>query len=216
MSVAAEIRDQIQRAESGSYFRLVDLVAEHPGKRRAVEVALSRAAAAGDVVSVRRGLYWKGVKTRFGSTVPDALDAALAVAHKIAGKTSGVGPSGWTASHVLGLSTQIPACTHVAIPGRPPTSPPGVEFHSRPTTGREGLGVLEVALLEVLRAFPHCVESDWPGVVKTARSLAADGQVDPEKIQRAAQRERPAVRDRAAALVQSLTSTARKPVTARA
>lgn len=212
MSVAAEIREQIQRAESGSYFRLTDLIAEHPGKRRAVEVALSRAAAKGEVVSVRRGLYWKGVKTRFGSTAPDALDAALAVAHRIAGQRTGVGPSGWTASHVLGLSTQIPACTHVAIPGRPPTPPPGVEFHSRPTTGREGLGVLEVALLEVLREFPHCVESDWSGVVQVARGLVADGQVDLGKIQRAAQRERPAVRDRAATLVQSLTSTERDSV----
>lgn len=216
MSVAAEVREQIERAETGSYFRVADLIAEHPGKRRAVEMALVRAAAAGDVVPVRRGLYWKGMRTRFGSTAPDTLDAALAVAHRIAGKSTGVGPCGWTASNVLGLSTQIPARTHVAIPGRPPTPPPGVEFHSRPTTGREGLGVLEVALLEVLRAFPQCVESDWSAVVKTARSLVADGQVDLSKIQRAAQRERPAVRERVATLVQSFRSASRTPATARA
>lgn len=176
MSVAARVRDEIDRAEKNSFIVVRDVV-EHFGARHAVELALTRAASQGQLVSVRRGLYWKGAQTRFGSTRPDALDSALAVA-RAAGFDSGVGPTGWSASHALGLSTQIPARTHVAVPGRPPAPPPGVEFHQRSPRGRHGLRVLEVALLEVLSEFPDQVEASWGDVVAKTRSLVADGQID--------------------------------------
>jgi hypothetical protein len=180
LSIAALVRDEIDRAETNSFI-VVREVVEHLGARHAVELALARAASQGRVVPVRRGLYWKGTQTRFGSTRPDALDSALAVA-RAAGFDSGVGPTGWSASHALGLSTQIPARTHVAVPGRVPAPPPGVEFHQRSPRGRHGLGVLDVALLEVLSQFPGQIEASWEDVVAKTRSLMVDGQVDVEQV----------------------------------
>jgi hypothetical protein len=58
--------------------------------------------------------------------------------------------------------------------------------------------VLEVALLELLREFPHHVEADWDDVVRRTGELVADGQVDLDRVLAAAVRERhPACRARA-------------------
>lgn len=188
MSVAALVRDEIDRAATGSFIVVRDVV-DHIGSRHAVELALTRAADDGRLTPVRRGLYWKGARTRFGSTRPDALDAALGVA-RASGFDSGVGPTGWSASHVLGLSTQIPAQTHVTVPGRVPAAPAGVRFHQRSPRGRLGLGVLEVALLEVLAQFPRQTEASWDDLVARTRSLIADAQVDVQKVLDAAHKQR--------------------------
>jgi len=184
MSVAALVRDKIKQADTGTWIVVRDVV-DQIGSRHAVELALTKAAGEGALVSVRRGLYWKGAKTRFGPTRPDALDAALAVA-RLHDFTSGVGPTGWSASHALGLSTQVPAETHVAIPGRVPAAPPGVRFHHRASRGRAGLGVLEVALLEVLSQFPDQVEASWEELVARVQSLIANGQIDRARVREAA------------------------------
>ena len=63
MSTAGLARERVARAPVGSFFRAVDL----PGSRAGVNTALSRLRASGDLVSVDRGLYWKGVKSRFGA-----------------------------------------------------------------------------------------------------------------------------------------------------
>lgn len=210
MSVAAAVRQEIDAARVGDWFTVQD-VAERHGRRHAVELALTRAAHRGDLVPVKRGLYWKGRKTRFGTTAPDVLDAALAAA-RAAGFSTGVGPAGWTASHVLGLSTQIPALVHVAVPGRPPEPPQGAKFHQRATAGRAGLGVLDVALLEVLRTFPHMVQSDWADVVRRVERLARESRVDVPAVLAAAQRERhPAMRARAQELGRALGAATTEP-----
>lgn len=187
MSIAARVREEIDRAETDSLI-VVREVVERLGARHAVELALGRAASQGHLVPLRRGVYWKGRQTRFGSTRPDALDSALAIARS-AGFTSGVGPTSWSASHALGLSTQIPARTHVAVPGRPPAPPPGVEFHQRSPRGRHGLGVSEVALLEVLSQFPGQTEASWEEVVVKTQALVTDGQIDVDKVVASARRQ---------------------------
>lgn len=201
MSVAAVIRAEIANAPTGSWFVVQDLV-ERLGERRAVELALFRAARAGDLVSIRRGLYWKGVKTRFGTTKPGTFDAGLGVLRAV-GFESGIGPTGWSASHALGLSTQIPAETHIAVPGRPPTPSTGVKYHERNSRWRLDLSVLEVALLEVLREFPYRVEADWETLAERAQKLHDEGQLDLIEVASVAARERhPAARARANSLAQ--------------
>lgn len=208
MSVAAQVRDKIKSADSGTWFVVRDVV-DQIGSRHAVELALTRAAGEGQLVPVRRGLYWKGAKTRFGTTRPDALDAALAVA-RVNDFDSGVGPTGWSASHALGLSTQIPARTHVAVPGRVPAAPVGVQFHQRSPRGRRGLGVLDVALLEVLSQFPDQIEASWSELVERVRSLIEDGQIDLTKIKAAAFSQRNvAARDSVERLVADLRPASR-------
>lgn len=187
MSIAAVVRGEIDAAPVGTWFVVKDL-ASRLGERRAVEVALSRFAQAGEIVSIRRGVYWKGVKTRFGTTKPDTFAAGIGVL-KAAGFKSGIGPTSWSASHALGLSTQIPTETHIAVPGRPPAPSRGVKYHERKTQWRIGMSVLDVALLEVLRGYPYRIEADWETLTERALELHKVGKVDLFKIAEVSARE---------------------------
>lgn len=152
-------------------------VGEVPGPRRAVESAFSRLALAGELVRVRRGLYWKGPKTRVGMAGPREVDVGLEVAG------DGAGLAGVSAAHALGLTTQVPAVAEIAVPGRPPVAPHGVRFASRPYERRlRRLPPIEVALIEVLRDWPDTSEADWTELASAVRRLTAEGHVRPEVI----------------------------------
>jgi len=166
-SVAGTVRRRVERARPGTYFRRRDF----PGGDRAVESALSRLAAEGQLVRVRRGLYWRGKKTRFGMTHPSVLQAGIAVGGP------GSGPSGVAAAHLLGLTTQVPGTVDVAVPGKTPEPMRGVRFRSRPYSRRERrLTPTEVAVLEVLRD-PDASEAPSSQVTARIRELIADGAV---------------------------------------
>lgn len=200
MTSVSPLRAHIRTAPADSWLTIRDL-ADRFGSRDTVAATLRRARDAGEVVAVHRGIYWKGQRTCFGMTAPDTITVGLAVARN-AGFTSGVGPTGWTASNLLGLSTQIPRRCHLAVPGQAPAPPQHVQFHSRSADGRAGLNFLEVAVLEILTAWPNQVEADWPEIVARVRRLAADGTVDLRSISDAAEAERdPAVRWRASSLI---------------
>lgn len=188
MSIAADLREEVRTAPIGTWFSVSDLT-ERYGHRSAVDVALSRAAKAGDLVRVRRGVYWKGTKTRFGVTKPDTFSIGIGVL-KAAGITSGVGPTGWSASQALGLSTQIPSETHIAVPGRPPAAATGVRYYTRSSRWRADLELLEVALLEILRDFPYRVEVDWESLAECAVKLHEDGAIDLMKIAAVSEKEK--------------------------
>ena len=185
MTTAEAIRTKVRRAPVGSFIRSSDL----PGPRAAVLTALSRLHADGELVRVRNGLYWKGVKSRFGSGRPGLLEAAV----KAAGD-KGVGPAGWSATQVLGLSTQLPAIPEVAVPG-PAPSFDGVRFHRRNNTARRELDFYEVALVEALRDFPRYSEVDMETVALTVKRLADEGKLRLKRVERVASSERsPALR----------------------
>lgn len=166
-SVAGATRHRVTKARPGTFFRRRDF----DGSDRAVESALSRLVAEGELVRVRRGLYWRGKKTRFGMTHPSALETAVAVGGP------GSGPSGVAAAQLLGLTTQVPATVEVTVPGKVPDPMRGVRFRSRPYSRRERrLTPVEVAVLEVLRD-PHAAEVPWRRVEERIRELLADGTV---------------------------------------
>lgn len=166
-SVAGTARHRVSRAAPGSFLRRKDF----PGGDRAVESALSRLAADGELVRVRKGLYYRGKRTRFGMTRPSTLEAALAVGGP------GAGPSGVAAAQMLGLTTQVPATVEVAVPGPTPEPMRGVRFRSRPYSRRERrLTPIEVAVLEVLRD-PQAAEATWPQIARRIRELADQGVI---------------------------------------
>ncbi len=141
------------------------------GSDRAVETAMSRIAADGELLRIRKGLYWKGCQTRFGTTRPTPLQTAL----EIAGV--GSGPAGVAAAAVLGLTTQVPSIVEVAVPGRTPAPITGIQFRSRSYLRREHrLGPIEVAVLEVLRTESVVEESDAQ-VVKVLQKLISRGDL---------------------------------------
>lgn len=180
MTVAAEIRAFVAAAPTGTFIRSADL----PGSRAAVNTELSRLFAAGDLTRIRQGLYWKGVKSRFGHGRPGLLDGAIAAAG-----TRGAGPSGWSAAQALGLSTQVPATPEVAVAGPPPAFA-GVRFRKRNNLTRRDLGLWEIAVLEVLRAYPAFVDTSLDEVAARVSALAADGKVRLPALERAASAER--------------------------
>jgi hypothetical protein len=171
-SVAGAARHRVERSRPGTFFRRRDFV----GSDRAVESALSRLAAEGELIRARRGLYWRGKKTRFGMTHPSTLETAVAVGGP------GSGPSGVAAAHLLGLTTQVPATVEVAVPGKAPDPMPGVRFCARPYSRRERrLTPVEVAVLEVLRD-PQASEASWAQIVDRLRELITAGEVRVEVL----------------------------------
>lgn len=173
MSAAQLVREHVESYPVRGFIS----TAEIRGPRRAVECEMSRLAAEGEVVRVRKGLYWKGPKTRVGMPLPRPAEIALEVAGL------GSGPAEISAAHSLGLTTQVPAVEVVAVPGRTPAPVRGARFVSRSIERRFlGLRPSEVALMEVLRAGPAVVEVPWAEVTKVARRLARAGEIRPEVL----------------------------------
>jgi hypothetical protein len=179
MTTADKVRTKVRRAPVGTFIRPASL----PGSRPAVLTALSRLHADGELVRIRNGLYWKGVRSRFGPGRPGLLDAALA-----AGGGKGAGPAGWSATQVLGLSTQVPAIPEVAVAG-PVRTLEGVRFHRRSNVERRDLNFYEVALIEALRDFPRYSELDIEAIARRVRSLEEEGKVHLARVTRVASSE---------------------------
>jgi hypothetical protein len=168
VSTAQAIREIVEKAPEASFFESSDF----KGTTRAIECELSRLAAHGELVRTRKGLYWKGPKTRVGMPLPRPAEIAL----KVAGPGGGLAET--SAIHALGLTTQIPSVDVIAVPGRPPKPVTGTRFVSRSIERRIlGLTPSEVAVIEVLRLGPAAVESPWSTVETIIRTLISDRKV---------------------------------------
>ena len=145
--------------------------------RGPVDTALSRLCAAGALVRVRKGLYWKGSPTRFGMSRPAIDDIAFEVGGP------GSGPAGIASARWLGLTTQVPATFVAAVPMRAPKGWESVRFSQRPFGRRlRDLRPTEVALIEVLRAGPAVVERPWVSLSATVAALVDSGALRPEVL----------------------------------
>lgn len=196
MSVAESVRSKVSKAKPGTLF----VVDEFDGPRSPIETALSRLEDRGELRRVRKGLYFKGVGSRFGPGKPRTED----VVYKVCG-TRGVGPAGWTATRALGLSTQLPAFPEFALVGAAPTNVPGVRFHTRKNLERIDLNPREIAVLETLRDWPAYSEATWDDLVERVAELRDEGAIKPERLAKVASRERsPGLRERTAALLSDL------------
>lgn len=196
-TVAGEIRRKTLRSRD-RFWRPTDF----PFPPGAVDAALSRLSREGELVRVRRGLYWRGTTTLLGMAPP----RPEVVAKELLGKP-GFGPAGMSAASALGLSTQRPARTVVAVPARPPTDTALVRFVDR--SGRGGrssarLEPLEVALLEVLEDPARFIETPPDVTAARLKQLFGAGRLDPARLVRAARYEPARIRER---LREVLTST---------
>ena len=66
----------MESADPGTFFRSTDF----EGSTSAVDTAMSRLARDGLLTRVHRGLYWKGVRSRFGTGRPPALAVGVELA----------------------------------------------------------------------------------------------------------------------------------------
>ncbi len=151
-----------------------------PGTSAAASSAVKRARERGDLVRIRKGLLFKGVKTRYGMTKP----SPEAVAREVLGK--GAGPTGYSAARSLGLTTQLPAKPSIAVAGPLPTGMDGVELTRRNNMARRSLQWTEIGLLELLRGeWETTVEGGWPALVRGVSKAIADGSIRMEEVRKA-------------------------------
>lgn len=192
-SVASTLRGRIEAAPPRTFLRASELCSDTTS-RRAADTALTRLVDDPSVplVRVRRGLYWRGVPSRFGKGAPSPIEVVLAAV----GDRGGIGPSGWSASRDLGITTQRPAIEEFATVANPPTGIRGVRFHRRSNPKRAGLRYHEIATLEVLRDWPAYSEGNWDTLVRSIRSLARAHKVRPSALLDAARFEPGAARER--------------------
>lgn len=172
-----------------------------PGTATAARQAASRAARNGELLAVRRGLYYRGVKTRYGMTRPRVEEIAREVLGEV-----GSGPAGYSAAREWGVTTQVPASFHVATLW--PSDPiKGVTQHARRNKERANLGAKEIALLELLRAPDVYVEAGWDVLVDQVREAIVLGEVRVDALRDAVHGERNvAVRESLDRLVAELTA----------
>lgn len=187
-SVAGDVRNRVLRSRD-RFWRPEDFA----GSAEAVTQALSRLARAGELRRTRRGLYWRGVSTPLGMSAPPVERVIKSVAD-----TTGSGPSGWSAALALGLSTQVPRRSTIAIATRVPSDPRGVRFVSRSACTRrrdERLVPIEVGLLEVLRDWNRLVELSTRDALNQLDYLGKTGAIRFERLVRASTTEPPRVRE---------------------
>lgn len=194
MGTTTTIRAAVEASPAGTFFR----PGEFDAPRAAVDSAFARLCSRrADFVRVGRGLYWKGVSSRYGPGRPSPVDVANA-----ASGGRGVGPSGWTAAHALGLTTQISAVPELTVVGPVPTRVKGVTFHRRSNLARVDLSYLEVALVEVLRDDLRHVDGAWDALAVQVGTLQEEGSLHLDRVARAVATERsPAARRNLARLL---------------
>lgn len=155
-----------------------------PGTAAAARQAASRAARSGELLPVRRGLYYRGAKTRYGMTRPRVEE----VAREVLGE-AGSGPAGYSAAREWGVTTQVPSSFHVATLWT--TDPiPGVTQHARRNKERAKLNAKEIALLELMRAPDVYIEAGWNALVAGVQDALAKKEVREESLRTAVAGER--------------------------
>ena len=189
LSPAAVIRETPEKS-----FVHVDRL---PGSSTAARKAASRAVKDGLLLPVRRGLYYRGRRTRYGITAPRPDEVARVVLG-----ARGVGPAGYSAARAWGVTTQVPPVWHVATL-RTVDPIEGVTQHERRNLARADLKEKEIALLELLRSPEVYVEAGWDALVDRFRASLANREVDLERLRAAVPGEyNRAVRDNFARLVE--------------
>jgi len=195
LSPAAVIRETPEKS-----FVHVDRL---PGSSTAARKAASRAVKSGMLLPVRRGLYYRGRRTRYGLTAPRADQIARAVLG-----TRGVGPAGYSAARAWGVTTQIPPDWHVATL-RIVDPIDGVRQHGRKNLARTDLNEKEIALLELLRAPEVYVEAGWDALARKVRAALRSGEISSDRLREAVPGEyNRAVRDNFARLESSMLEAA--------
>jgi len=157
----------IRATRARSFVRLGDL----PGSDAARRKAVTRAVEDRDLVKIRRGLYYRGVLTAYGMTMPSTAE----VLREALG-TRGVGLSGHSAAREWGVTTQVPPVVYVATL-RTVEGLPGVKQSLRSNLARTDLNSREIALLELLREPEAYVEAGWAVLVAKVRAAIGAKEV---------------------------------------
>lgn len=195
-SVANKVRRQVTRSRD-RFWRGEDF----EGDAKAVDMALSRLVVDGEIERVRRGVYWRGSKTRFGMTVAPSIKAV----REIIGDQEAVGAAEWYATNLLGLSTQVSPVPVIAVSKRTPTGIADIRLVNRAsrTARREArLNDVEVTILEALEGWDKYVEVDADTATDLFLGALERDDVRVGRLVTASRTESPRVRERLRYLLQ--------------
>ncbi len=194
-SVAQQVRGRVLRSGE-RLWRIEDF----GGSPSAVNNELRRLIARGELMRVRRGVYWRGKKSRFGMIGASQGEAV----QKVLGAQEAVGATGWHATNLLGLSTQVSPVEALAVTHRRPEGLHNVKVSSRAArSGRREakLNGMEVTFLEALEGWDRYVEADGATALERFGELLEREDVRVERLVRASRTEPPVVRERLRAVL---------------
>jgi hypothetical protein len=200
-SIAHAVRKKIWKAGEDRLWTLTDF----PGTNRtALAAALSRMVKSGDLMRIRRGIYYRPKKTVFGSSKPDPVAFADAVLRARGQRPLAIGVGAYNR---LGLTTQMSGTIsratgrrvrHGAVPGIP------MDASLRPLDAQKGIKSDERAALDALRDIERIPDADPPDVLRRLGTLIRKDQLDYVRLARYAQSEPPRVRALLGALGEEL------------
>jgi hypothetical protein len=194
-SVAQQVRGRVLR--SGERLWRVE---DFEGSPSAVNNELRRLIARGELMRVRRGVYWRGKKSRFGMIGASQGEAV----QKLFGAQEAIGATGWNATNLLGLSTQVSPVEALAVTHRRPEGLHNVKVSSRAArSGRREakLNGMEVTFLEALEGWDRYVEADSATALRRFLELLDREDIRVERLVRASRTEPPVVRERLRAVL---------------
>lgn len=175
-------------------------VEDFEGTPKAVNNELRRLVERGELQRVRRGVYWRGRVSRFGMHGVDEGEAVQTVV----GRDEAIGATGWNATSILGLSTQVAPMESLAVTHRVPEGISRVKVVSRAArTGRRkaGLSGIEVTVLEALEGWDRYVEVGPAEAVRRFDEILRRPDVRIPKLISASTTEPPVVRERLRAVL---------------
>lgn len=193
-SVAREVRRRVMASKDRMWS-----AHDFASQSSAVGQELARLVKAGELTRIRRDLYWRGTKSRFGMMSARKTEALS----RLSGHAA-VGATGWHASNLLGLSTQVSPVETLVVSRRPPTGLNDVRISSR--AARKGrveqrLNWLEVTLLEALDGWDRYIELPAGQAMGRFVQLVRSEEVRVGKLVRASHRETAATRERLRAVL---------------
>jgi len=194
-SVAQQVRRRVLRSGE-RLWRIEDF----EGSPSAVNNELRRLISRGELMRVRRGVYWRGKKSRFGMIGASQGEAV----QKVLGAQEAIGATGWNATNLLGLSTQVSPVEALAVTHRRPEGLHNVKVSSRAArSGRREamLNGMEVTFLEALEGWDRYVEADGATALERFGELLDREDIRVERLVRASRTEPPVVRERLRAVL---------------
>lgn len=200
-SVAEQVRRRVL-ASRDRLWRVEDFedLDDTAGSTSAVNNELRRLVAKGDLTRVRRGVYWRGRESRFGMLAAPGAETL----RKSLGDDEAVGATGWHATNLLGLATQVSPVETFVVSHRVPQGLTKVKVSSRAARhGRRDarLNGMEVTILEALEGWDRYVEADSKTALKRFGRLLSRDDVRVDRLVKASRTEPPAVRERLRAVL---------------
>ena len=201
-SVAERVRKRVLGSRERMW-RIEDFedLEDDGGSSSAVNNELRRLVARDELTRVRRGVYWRGTRSRFGTSIAPMADTLK----KSVGEREAIGATGWYATNLLGLSTQVAPIETYAVTHRLPTGLGRVKVTSRVARSARRdakLTALEVTFLEALDGWERYVEADGKTALKRFVAVVRSDELRVDRLVFASRTEPAAVRERLRAVLE--------------